>query len=172
MPGSVIIRSLNDDDDLVAITFLIRRAYALLSDMGLKFWATYQTVDDTRQRFTDGHGLVAVADGRIVGTITIYPPKPDSEVETYRHRSTYCIGQFAVDPSCQGAGIGTLLHNAALEHIIASGGERVALDTAEQAHHLIAMYERWGYRIVEHADWRPITNYLSVVMLKDHLPGK
>jgi len=41
------------------------------------------------------------------------------------------------------------------------------LDTAEGAHHLIAMYESWGYRIAENVDWRPLTNYLSVVMVKD-----
>lgn len=165
MPGKVTIRQIQTGDDLVAITALIRAAYARLSDMGLRFWATFQSVEDTCKRFTDGQGLVAVQDDRIIGTITIYPPDPTSTVETYRHLTTYCLGQFAVDPSLQGAGVGRLLHNAAIKYIVDSGGTHAALDTAEHAHHLISMYGRWGYRIVEHADWRPLTNYLSVVML-------
>jgi hypothetical protein len=38
------------------------------------------------------------------------------------------------------------------------------LDTAEPASGLIALYESWGYRIVGRADWRPNTNYESVLM--------
>jgi len=37
-------------------------------------------------------------------------------------------------------------------------------DTAAPAHALIAMYEAWGYKVVGACDWRPDTNYTSVVM--------
>lgn len=165
--GSAVVRPLHDEDDIGAITELIRAAYAQLSAMGLRYWATFQSVEDTQKRFTDGHGLVAVLEGKIVGTLTIYPPEPNSEVQTYRMPTTFSIGQFAVDPSLQSAGIGRLLHAAAIEHIVSRGGTHIALDTADQAHHLIAMYNRWGYTIVERADWRPLTNYESVVMMRE-----
>jgi hypothetical protein len=29
---------------------------------------------------------------------------------------------------------------------------------------LIALYQRWGYAIVGEVDWRPFTNYASVLM--------
>jgi hypothetical protein len=41
----------------------------------------------------------------------------------------------------------------------------MALDTAEPAAHLIAFYNRLGYRFIEHAQWR-MTNYRSVIMSK------
>ena len=42
----------------------------------------------------------------------------------------------------------------------------LALDTSENATHLIALYEKWGYTQVATHDWRPGVNYLSVVMSK------
>lgn len=160
----VTIRPIEPDDDLVEITRIIRAAYQQLSDMGLRFWATFQSVEDTKQRFADGQGLIALVDNVIVGTITIYGPKPDSDVEIYRDPDTFCIGQFAVDPGRQGQGIGRRLHDEAIHLIMSRGGTSSALDTAEQATHLIELYSHWGYRIVGTADWRPLTNYRSVVM--------
>jgi hypothetical protein len=45
-----------------------------------------------------------------------------------------------------------------------NGGKTMALDTAAPARALIAMYEAWGYKVVGACDWRPDTNYTSVVM--------
>ena len=38
------------------------------------------------------------------------------------------------------------------------------LDTAAPATDLIDMYVRWGYTVIGECDWRPKTNYLSVVV--------
>jgi hypothetical protein len=56
------------------------------------------------------------------------------------------------------------LHDAALEYASSHGGHTVALDTAAPATDLIELYTRWGYVTVDEADWRPFTNYVSVVM--------
>jgi hypothetical protein len=40
----------------------------------------------------------------------------------------------------------------------------MALDTAEPAAGLIELYRHWGYEVVGTHDWRPHTNYVSVVM--------
>jgi hypothetical protein len=42
----------------------------------------------------------------------------------------------------------------------------MALHTAQPATTLIAMYQSWGYEVVGTCDWRPQTNYLSVLMSK------
>jgi hypothetical protein len=42
----------------------------------------------------------------------------------------------------------------------------MALDTAQPAQALIDMYVAWGYTPVGTCDWRPRTNYLSVLMQK------
>ena len=43
--------------------------------------------------------------------------------------------------------------------------DEVALDTAEGATHLISIYARRGYRLVEHVRWQHAT-YRSVIMSK------
>lgn len=47
----------------------------------------------------------------------------------------------------------------------------MGLDTAQPASTLIAMYESWGYRVVGECDWRPLTNYTSVVMSRQLVGG-
>jgi ribosomal protein S18 acetylase RimI-like enzyme len=165
-----VIRALAPRDSLDALTELIHAAYAPQAQKGLRYWGTHQTADDTRKRFASGFGLVAEAQGRFVGTVTVRPPQPDSQVALYRDPHTWTIAQYAVHPSWKGLGLGRDLHDQAVAHALAHGGRTMALDTAEPAEGLIAMYRRWGYEIVGHTDWRPHTNYLSVVMQKGIAP--
>ncbi|MCC6741536.1 MAG: GNAT family N-acetyltransferase [Planctomycetia bacterium] len=160
------IRPLRPDDDLAALTDLLHRGYAAHAASGLRFWATHQSVDDTRKRFAQGQGFVAVADGRFVGTITVRPPSPESEVPLFRDPGTWSFGQFTVAPEWAGRGLGRALHDAALAHAASRGARRMALDTAAPADRLIEMYRRWGYRVCGEWDWRPDTNYPSVLMEK------
>jgi hypothetical protein len=43
------------------------------------------------------------------------------------------------------------------------GARELALDTADQAAHLIGLYAHWGFRIVDEAQWDG-PNYRSVIM--------
>ena len=56
-----------ETDDLVALTVLIRAAYAPHALKGLRYWATHQSVEDTARRLSRGVGFV----GEVVG-----PAKP------------------------------------------------------------------------------------------------
>lgn len=161
----VVVRTLSPGDDLEALTRLIRSAYAVHADRGLRFWATHQSVEDTAKRFADGQGLVAELAGQVVGTITVRPPEVDASVAIFRDPFTWSIGQFAVSPDWRGQGIGRKLHQAAAAWALGRGARRMALDTAEPAVELIRLYQSWGYRVVGQCDWRPFTNYLSVVMV-------
>jgi GNAT superfamily N-acetyltransferase len=166
MADRVTIRCISPDDDLAVLTDVIHAAYAKRASDNLRYWATHQSVEDTARRFQSGQGLIAMQDGRIVGTLTVRPPQPDSEVTAYRDPATWTLCQFAVLPDLQSCGIGHQLHDAALEYAWSQGGRGIALDTAAPANDLIEMYERWGYSIVGDADWRPLTNYVSVVMFR------
>lgn len=161
-----LIRGLLETDDMEALTALIRAAYAVHAADGLRYWATHQSVEDTRKRFAAGQGLVAVAGETYVGTITVRPPQPGSPVALYREPGTWSIGQFAVAPGWRGCGLGRRLHEAALRYAWSRGGRTMALDTAAPAQALIAMYESWGYSRVGTHDWQPHTNYLSVLMAR------
>jgi ribosomal protein S18 acetylase RimI-like enzyme len=123
-------------------------------------------VEDTAKRFSLGQGLLALVGSRVIGTITVRPPQPDAKVTLYRDPHTWSIGQYAVLPEFRGQGVGRRLHDAAVAHAVAAGGLTMALDTAQPATALVAMYETWGYRVVGEADFRPKTNYLSVLMTR------
>jgi len=160
----VEIRPITESDDLSAITDLVHAAYAPHARSGLRYWGTHQTVDDTAKRIETGTALVMLVDRRYIGIVIVRPPQPASEVPLYRESNVWSISQFCVAPEYKGKGYGRKLHESALSFASDAGAEFVALDTAEPAKGLIAMYERWGYAVVGTCDWRPHTNYRSVLM--------
>lgn len=164
--GEVSIRSLAAQDSIEQLTLLLHRAYKRLADMGLKYVATHQSPDVTRKRIGTGVCLVAERDGDIVGTILYRTPDTAGHSPWLDRPDVAHISQFAVEPELQKQGIGRRLIAAAEERALVDGALELALDTAETAEHLIRYYERLGYRYIEPIDWRPHTNYLSVVMSK------
>jgi GNAT superfamily N-acetyltransferase len=83
-----------------------------------------------------------------------------------REPHTWSFGQFAVAPEHKGKGFGKQIHDFALGYAAAHGCTKMALHTAQPAAALIAMYQSWGYALVGTCDWRPHTNFLSVLMSK------
>ena len=87
----------------------------------------------------------------------------------YERPGVAAFGQYAVDPAFKGRGIGAQLLELVEQRARAAGAAELALDTSEHAADLIALYERKGFRFVEHAQWRDV-NYRSVVMSKELRP--
>jgi GNAT superfamily N-acetyltransferase len=162
---SVSIRPLQASDSLEELTDLLHRAYKALADMGLRYVATYQSVDITHKRILYGTCFVAVVKGRIVGTITYHPSSHTRGSPWYEREGVAKITQISVEPELQGNGLGRELVAHVEEYARQDGAVEVALDTAEPAHHLIDWYRRMGYRFVEYVDW-PVTNYRSMVFSK------
>ena len=158
------IRAIDDADDLDAITDLVHAAYSQHAQSGLRYWGTHQTVDDTAKRIRSGTALLMLDEGRYVGIVIVRPPQPASAVPLYRQPNVWSICQFCVSPEFKGKGYGRKLHEKALSFASGAGAEFMALDTAEPAKGLIAMYRSWGYSVVGSCDWRPHTNYESVLM--------
>lgn len=148
------------------LTELLHEAYSGLALKGFRYVASHQPPDRTLERLTRGEAFLAFLDGKLAGTISMDFPKPDSPCEYYRRPGLVHFGQFAVKPSFQGYGIARML----LQHMERRAGElgfsEIALDTAESALELIAMYRRHGYRAVATTQWSS-TNYRSVVMAKE-----
>lgn len=170
--SNLLVRPLKPDDDLIALTNLVRSAYAPHAENGLRFWGTHQSVQDTATRFATGEGFVAELDGQVVGTITLRPPQPESPVALYRIADVWSFCQFAVAPALKRRGVGLALHEHALVHAGSLGAKRMALDTATPATGLIRMYKSWGYEECGHCDWRPHTNYLSTLMVRSIAAGR
>ncbi|MFC1588087.1 GNAT family N-acetyltransferase [Planctomycetota bacterium] len=151
--------------DITEMTKCIRAAYKLLSDMGLRYWATHQDEKDTLKRATKGLCFLALNNGKILGTIAYHPPHIASGCSWYDRNEIAAFHQFAVWPDLQEVGIGSALLQFVEDRARDDGAEELALDTAEPATHLISMYEKRGYRFIEYADWES-TNYRSVIMSK------
>ena len=161
----ILIRPITKEDSLEELTELLHRAYKALGDMGLRYFATHQTVEQTRGRVESGDCFVAEKDGKLVGTITLYTTPGKESPEWYRREDTGWFGQFGVEPELQGKGLGNrMIHYVALR-ALENGLSELALDTSEKAVHLIDWYKRHGWRIVEEIQW-DVTNYRSVVMSK------
>ncbi|WP_421762280.1 GNAT family N-acetyltransferase [Devosia sp.] len=163
--SDVTIRPLAPSDSITELTDLLHRAYAPLAAMGLRFWATHQSEDDTRHRISQGTCLVAVMDDTICGTILFKNAGQTQGCPWYDLADIASIAQFAVEPRLQSKGLGAQLMARAENLAIAAGARELALDTAEPATHLVAWYTRLGYRFIEHAQWLH-TNYRNVVLSK------
>lgn len=161
-----IIRLMSPGDSLDDLTGLLHRAYADLAKMGFRFFATHQSVDDTRDRISRAKCFVAELDGRIVGTILWFRGgKRDRPPVIYSRPETAIFGQFGVEPHLQRQGIGRMLLDQVEADARRAGCEILALDTAEGARHLIDWYEKLGFKFVEYAQW-DVTNYRSVIMAR------
>ncbi|WP_144142793.1 GNAT family N-acetyltransferase [Paraburkholderia sp. BCC1884] len=136
-------------DSFIALTALLHRAFAPLGKSGLDCTCVDQTVATTRLRATRGDCYVAVCEGRIVGTMTLYAQDRESACESYRRDDIASLRQFAVEPAWQARGIGTLLLAFADHWAATRGYAELALDTPQPAAHLIAFYRRQGFRIVD-----------------------
>ncbi|EIM30269.1 GNAT family N-acetyltransferase [Microvirga lotononidis] len=162
---SLTIRPLAEGDSIEALTALLHRAYAGLAALGFNYTAVDQTAEVTRSRIRDGQCFVADLDGTIVGAIMFYPPGKGGGCPWYDNPEVAKIGQFGVEPHLQGRGVGARLLDHVEAEAIRAGIRELALDTAEGATHLVAWYERCGYRFIEHAQWRGKV-YRSVILSK------
>lgn len=161
----IIIRPLAESDSLVELTNLLHRAYAKLAAMGLNYTAVDQPVEVTARRISRGQSFVALCDGRIIGTLTVARPYPNSHSTWHRAPEVVHLNQFAVEPTFQGRGIGSALLARAEAWSQAEGFDELAMDTAEPASHLLAFYGKRGYRFVGHIQWEG-KRYRSVIFSK------
>jgi GNAT superfamily N-acetyltransferase len=93
----------------------------------------------------------------IVGTVVVQPPKATNPCEYFRHAHVASFHQFAVEPSRRGEGIGTRLLDACEAWTLAHGCGETALDTAEQATHLITQYAKRGYAQCGDVQWTELS---------------
>lgn len=164
---SIAIETFSEDRHSVdEITDLLHRSYAKLLDMGLNFWATTQPPEVTLKRLRDGRGFVALQNGRLVGTITYYNEYRGEECAWYQLPPVSRFGQFAVEPELQSLGIGRTLIETATKLARSQGKKELALDTSEQATHLLEYYQKKGFRFIQYMQWDKV-NYRSVVLSKE-----
>ncbi|MCR9071196.1 MAG: GNAT family N-acetyltransferase [Alphaproteobacteria bacterium] len=162
----VVIRRRTDGDSYERMTEILHAAYARLAAMNLRYKAVDQPASVTQERAESGECFVAEIDGRLVGTVTLYPAGlPAVACDWYRRGDVAILSQFAVDPSLQARGIGRRMIAALEDRARAVGASEIALDTAEPATHLVDWYTRLGFRFIEYVQWGH-TNYRTVILSK------
>ena len=159
------VREFEESDSIEELTSLLHRAYARLGQMGLNYTAVDQTAQVTAKRLRGGNCFVVVAESRMIGTIVVQPTYRHSECAYFTRPGVAAAHQFAVDPDHQGLGIGRMLLPRAEQWAGESGFSELAMDTAEQATHLIDLYMRRGYRRVGWVQWSGKV-YRSAVLSK------
>ena len=162
---AILLRALSDGDSLDELTAMLQRAFSRLRQMGLNCTCIDQSVAVTRERIEKGACYVAVCDGRLVGTITLYGPDLGSESAWYHRQAVASIHQLGVDPEFQDRGLGTELLRLAEDWAREHGYQELALETPEPATHLVAFYVGHGYRPVESVGFQG-KRYRSVVLSK------
>ncbi|HEY4201618.1 MAG TPA: GNAT family N-acetyltransferase [Devosiaceae bacterium] len=168
--AAITIRPWQETDSVSELTALLHRAYARLAAMGLRYMATHQGDEVTRQRIAEGECFIALLEGRICGTIVVKGSDKTKGCPWYDRPGVASLGQFAVEPELQSNGLGRRLITMAEQQAAAAGASEIALDTAEPATHLVGWYTRLGYRFVEYAQWTH-TNYRSVILSKPLVAG-
>jgi phosphoglycolate phosphatase-like HAD superfamily hydrolase/GNAT superfamily N-acetyltransferase len=168
--GELSIIPWNQNHSVDRITEVLHLAYGALARQGMHYNASHQPPSQTLQRLSSGDSFVAVVDNTlqdpfIIGTISVYRSSPENHHPYYQRPGLVYFGQFAVHPDYQGYGVSKMLYQTVEDHARSISATEIALDTAETAHELIDMYRRWGFEIVDTADWDS-TNYISVIMAK------
>lgn len=169
---SVVVRRLQPDDNISAITALLHRAYAKQVRMGLRPLAARQDDEVTRRRCASGECYLAFHPDRPVapvGVIILNEREPDEGPGWFMRPGVASFSQLAVDPDAQGAGVGRLLLAEVEARAAALGNAELGLSMAEPDDGLRDFYKRRGYRIVGTWQW-PYTNYVSLIMSKTLIP--
>jgi ribosomal protein S18 acetylase RimI-like enzyme len=120
-------------------------------------FAAAEYADTLRGFGFDGDCAVLVAedgDGRVVGTITLEPFGPHSELA--RDEAEADIRAFAVDARTQGQGVGRELLHAVMEHAARRGVRRLRLCTLPYMQAAQHLYAAAGFTRTPDLDFEPV----------------
>lgn len=157
--GSELTIRLANESDVPELRQLVNAAYRELAEMGLNYTGTYQDEEITRSRMQGRDVYLAFLTGRLVATIS-------TDIRVQNGRTTMYISQFAVAPDLKRQGIGRFLMNYVERLAREHGIDRLGLDTATTAHHLVRFYSDLGFRVVAEDHWEGKT-YRSYIMEKN-----
>lgn len=147
------------------ITQLLHLGYAERATAGLHYAATHQSVQKTIERAGGGVCLVALLNGKLIGTETynLIEKRNLKWKKWYQDEAYYYLHSLTVHPDYKRMGIGLKIRNYIRDEAIKNSVGSLISDTSEQVKWLIGWYERLGHKRVGYVSHKG-TNYYSVVM--------
>ena len=152
----VVIRDARptDTDAVRALTLAAYEEYATV--MSPSAWAGLQgavhaALDSTEQM----HRVVAEHDGRLVGSVLLYPPTSDAYGSGGPKVSWHELRLLAVAAEARGLGVGRLLVEECIQRARTDGAKAIGLHTSQSMGEAIRLYARAGFERVPEFDFRP-----------------
>jgi ribosomal protein S18 acetylase RimI-like enzyme len=140
------------------LSSLVTAAYQEFAGSLGSEWEGYRDdLADIARRAARGTQLIAETGGRLVGTVTYYPPVGDAAAdEWWWWPKTFAyVRALAVHPDLRGAGIGRALTAACVEQARSEGAEGIALNTLDLMAGAMSLYHGLGFRQTDSAaEWR------------------
>lgn len=160
------------------MSFLVRRAepadLGLVGDLTAHAYLADDLLDhdddylhelrDAATRADQATVLVAVEEGRVLGSITL--ATPGSSFAEIAQDDEWELRMLAVHPAARGRGVGELLLRAAVDAGLASGARAVVLSTLPAMVAAQRMYDRVGLYRRPERDWA-VEGYSMLVYATD-----
>ena len=126
----------------------VAAAEDLTSRYGKGFWSSHATEKGVLHAIKHGRLLVAVSDGRIVGTLTLSTHKPWAIDVAYftRVKTPIYLTSMAVAPALQKQGLGRAMLDAAVVAVRVWPGQAIRLDAFDADAGAGDFYAKGGYR--------------------------
>jgi GNAT superfamily N-acetyltransferase len=145
----------SDRGAIEAVTLAAYEQYAALMPA---HWQAYrQNILATLDAAKPESQIVAEADGRIVGTVLLYPAgtvmaRPGGGSITLADPE---VRLLAVAPAARGRGVGATLMRECVSRARRAGADALTLHTAEVMQAAMRLYERLGFRRAPELDIQP-----------------
>ena len=152
----VVIRDARPDDRerIRAVTLDAYDEYATIMSPGS--WsglsrAVYAALDSTE----DMHRVVAEHDGRVVGSVLLYPPSADA-YGGVGHRVPWPeLRLLAVSGDARGLGVGRLLVEECIQRARTDGASAIGLHTSQSMGGAMRLYAKTGFERIRDYDFQP-----------------
>ena len=148
--GTPVVRPILPDEHERAAAVVLA-AYA---GLGVDLGPYRASLADVAGRASAAEVLVAVADARVVGTVTFVDGSDNAYAE-FDDDDAAGIRMLAVDPAAQRRGVGWALVEACIVRARAAGRRVIVLHTAAGMDVARRLYERHGFRRTPQRDWWP-----------------
>jgi len=139
---------------IAELTLLVYREYAAL--MTPSAWAELeQAVHGALATTEDVDRIIAERDGRIVGSVMLFPPTSDAYGGRAAPPAFPELRVLAVDPSERGNGVGRRLVDECIRRARARGHASLGLHTSASMRTARDLYVRMGFTRAPEHDFRP-----------------